>query len=54
MPEVDEKVMRFVEEVLDEDPDIQLEDLFRRTIEFKESMGELSRRFEIPLRRSRP
>jgi len=44
VPEVDEKVMSFVETVLDEDPDIQLQDLFERTKEFKPSVGQLSKR----------
>ena len=44
MPEVDEKVMAFVETVLQEEPEIQLEDLFERTKNFDEAMGKLSRR----------
>ncbi len=44
MPEVDEKVMRFVEDVLKKDPQIQLEDLYERTKRFKSSVARLSRR----------
>jgi hypothetical protein len=44
VPDVDEKVMSFVESVLDEDPDIQLQDLFERTKEFKGGIAELSKR----------
>jgi len=42
--EVDEKVMSFVEKVLDEDPDIRLEDLYERAKESNASVGELSKR----------
>lgn len=44
MPEVDDKVMKFVEDVLKKRPDIQLEDLFERTKKFKSSVGRLSKR----------
>lgn len=44
MPEVDERVMTFVEEVLKKDPGIQLEDLFAQTQKAHRSIGELSRR----------
>ena len=44
MPEVDEKVMKFVEDILKKNPKIQLEDLFERTKEFKSSIGRLSKR----------
>ena len=44
MAEVDEKVMSFVEKVLDEDPDIRLEDLFERAKESNASVGTLSKR----------
>lgn len=44
MPEVDEKVMQFVEDVLKKDPQIQLEDLYERTKKFKSSVARLSRR----------
>lgn len=42
--EVDEKVMSFVEKVLDQDPDIQLEDLFQRAKDRNASVADLSRR----------
>ena len=44
MPEVDEKVMSFVEGILQKNPDIELEELFEATRKFKPSMGSLSRR----------
>ena len=44
MPNVDEKVMKFVEDVLKKNPKIQLEDLFERTKKFKSSIGRLSKR----------
>ena len=44
MPEVDEKVMKFVEDILKKNPKIQLEDLFDRTKKFKSSIGRLSKR----------
>ncbi|MBT8398512.1 MAG: hypothetical protein HKO65_18340 [Gemmatimonadetes bacterium] len=44
MPEVDEKVMKFVEDALKRNPKIQLEDLFERTKKFKSSIGRLSKR----------
>lgn len=44
MPEVDEKVMSFVEGVLKKNPDIELEELFEATKKFKRSIGGLSRR----------
>jgi hypothetical protein len=44
VPEVDEKVMGFVEKVLEEDPEIQNEDLFERTKKFKPSIARLSKR----------
>jgi hypothetical protein len=44
MPEIDEKVMSFVEGVLKKKPDIELEELFEATKKFKPSIGSLSRR----------
>ena len=44
MAEVDEKVMGFVEKVLDEDPGIPLEDLFERAKEGNASIQDLSKR----------
>lgn len=44
MPEVDEKVMEFVEDTLKKNPRIQLEDLYERAKKFKSSVGRLSRR----------
>jgi hypothetical protein len=44
MPEVDEKVMKFVEDALKKNPKIQLEDLFEKTIQFDPAMAKLSRR----------
>jgi hypothetical protein len=44
MPEVDERVMSFVEDVLTKDPGIQLEDLFAQTREAYRSIGTLSKR----------
>ncbi len=44
MPEVDEKVMSFVEGVLKKNPDVELEELFEATKKFKRSVGGLSRR----------
>ncbi|MGD2123056.1 MAG: CooT family nickel-binding protein [Gemmatimonadota bacterium] len=44
MPEVDEKVMKFVEDILRKNPGIELEDLFERTKKFKSSIARLSRR----------
>jgi len=44
MPEVDEKVMSFVEGILKKDPDIELEELFEATKKFKRSIGSLTRR----------
>lgn len=44
MPEVDEKVMSFVEGILKKNPDIELEELFEVTKKFKRSIGGLSRR----------
>ena len=44
MPEVDEKVMKFVEDILKKNPKIQLEELFERTKKFKSSIGRLSKR----------
>ena len=44
MPEVDEKVMSFVEGVLKKNPDMELEELFEATKKFKPSIGSLSRR----------
>ena len=44
MPEVDEKVMKFVEDTLKKNPKIELEDLFQRTKKFKTSIGRLSKR----------
>ena len=44
MPNVDEKVMKYVEDVLKRNPDIQLEDLFERTKKNHPSIRKLSRR----------
>jgi hypothetical protein len=44
VPEVDEKVMKFVEDTLKKNPKIQLEELFQRTKKFKPSIGRLSKR----------
>mgnify|MGYP001556841815 CR=1 FL=1 len=44
MPEVDEKVMEFVEDTLKKNPRIQLENLYERAKKFKSSVGRLSRR----------
>lgn len=44
MPDVDEKVMAFVEDALKKNPRIQLEDLYERAKKFKSSVGRLSRR----------
>jgi hypothetical protein len=44
VPEVDEKVMKFVEDTLEKSPGIQLEELFQRTKEFSSSMGKLTKR----------
>ena len=44
MPEVDERVMSFVEGVLTKDPGIQLEDLFAQTRKAYRSIGTLSKR----------
>ncbi len=44
MPDVDEKVMKFVEDTLKKSPKIQLEELFLRTKKFKSSIGRLSKR----------
>ena len=44
MPEVDQRVMTFVEEALEKNPEIQLEDLFSETREAYQSVGKLSRR----------
>lgn len=44
MPEVDEKVMSFVEGVLKKNPDIALEELYEAAKKFKRSVGSLSRR----------
>lgn len=44
MPEVDEKVMRYVEDVLKQSPDIALDDLYQRTRRVHASVGELSKR----------
>ena len=44
MAEVDEKVMGFVERILDQEPEIRLEDLYERAKEFKRSVGRLSKR----------
>ncbi len=44
MPEVDEKVMQFVEEALKKNPRIKLEDLYELTKKFKSSVGRLSKR----------
>lgn len=42
--EVDEKVMSFVERVLDENPEIELEELFERAKESSSSVADLSKR----------
>lgn len=44
MAEVDEQVMSFVEKVLDEEPDIRLEDLFERAKAHNATVGDLSKR----------
>jgi len=44
MPEVDEKVMKFVGDTLKKNPQIQLEDLFQRTKEVHTSIRTLSKR----------
>jgi hypothetical protein len=44
VPEVDEKVMEFVEDTLKKNPRIELEDLYERTKKFKSSIARLSRR----------
>ena len=44
MPEIDEKVMTFVEVTLKKSPEIELEDLFRRAKKVIPSVGELSKR----------
>ena len=44
MPEVDEKVMKFVGDVLKKDPQIQLEELFQRTKKVHPSIRNLSKR----------
>ncbi|MFH1762617.1 MAG: hypothetical protein ABIF09_00370 [Gemmatimonadota bacterium] len=44
MPEIDEKVMTFVEVTLKKNPKIQLEDLFERTKKVLPSIGKLSKR----------
>lgn len=44
MAEVDQKVMDFVEEALNENPGIQLEELFRMAREISDSIHHLSRR----------
>jgi len=44
MPEVDERVMKFVEEALKKNPQIQLQDLYERTVKFDRAMGKLSKR----------
>lgn len=44
MPEIDEKVMAFVEATLKKNPKIQLEDLFERTKKVIPSIGKLSKR----------
>jgi len=44
MPEIDEKVMTFVEVTLKKSPEIELEDLFQRTKKVIPSIGELSKR----------
>ena len=44
MPEVDEKVMRYVEGVLTKKPDIKLDELFQLTKKSHRSMAKLSKR----------
>ena len=44
MPEVDQRVMTFVEDVLKKNPEILLEDLFAQTREAHPFIGDLSRR----------
>ena len=44
MPEVDEKVMRYVEGVLKKKPDIKLDELFQLTKKSHRSMAKLSKR----------
>ena len=44
MPEVDQKVMRYVEDVLKKSPDITLDDLYQRTVKIHASVGQLNKR----------
>lgn len=44
MAEVDEKVMKFVEETLKKSPDLELEEIFQRAKAVSPSVGELSKR----------
>lgn len=44
MPEVDQRVMTFVDEALEKNPEIQLEDLFSQTRKAYPFIGTLSRR----------
>lgn len=44
MVAVDQKVMDFVEETLNKDPEIQLEELFRRATEVSDSIQDLTKR----------
>ncbi len=44
MPEVDEKVMKYVADVLKKTPDIALEELYQRTKRAHGSVGQLSKR----------
>lgn len=44
MPAVDEQVMKFVEDLLEKEPEIRPEELFNKTKEFKSSIGRLSKR----------
>jgi hypothetical protein len=44
VPEVNEKVMKFVEDTLKKSPKIQLDELFQRTKKISGSIGRLSKR----------
>jgi len=44
VPEINEKVMKFVEDTLKKSPDIQLDELFRRTKKVSSSIRRLSKR----------
>ena len=44
VPAVDKQVMKFVEDLLEKEPEIRPEELFNKTKEFKSSIGRLSKR----------